>query len=43
MQDMEGNVLDEPRNPQMVFRMQLPKPVPAMSILRRAVELSPED
>lgn len=43
MQDADGNVLTEPRNPQMIFRMQLPKPVPALSILRRAVELSPED
>ena len=43
MQDLVGNALEEPRNPQMVFKMQLPKPVPALSILRRAVELSPED
>ena len=43
MRDVDGNVLTEPRNPQMVFQMQLPRPVPALSILRRAVELSPED
>ena len=43
MWDVDGNQLTEPRNPQMVFQMQLPKPVPALSILRRAVELSPED
>ncbi|MBQ6431037.1 MAG: U32 family peptidase [Oscillospiraceae bacterium] len=43
MQDADGELLTEPRNPQMVFYMQLPKPVPALSILRRAVELSPEE
>ena len=43
MRDMEGGRLEQPRNPQMVFQMQLPKQVPALSILRRAVELSPED
>ena len=43
MRDMEGGRLEQPRNPQMVFQMQLPKQIPALSILRRAVELSPED
>lgn len=40
MKDEAGQSLDQPRTPQMVFRMQLPKPVPPYSILRRAVELS---
>ena len=40
MQDADGLPLREPRTPQMVFRMQLPCPVPAMSIVRRAVDLS---
>ncbi|MBR4870336.1 MAG: U32 family peptidase C-terminal domain-containing protein, partial [Oscillospiraceae bacterium] len=43
MQDEEGNALEEPRNPQMVFRMQLPYKVPAWSIVRHAVELSAQD
>jgi putative protease len=40
MADMEGNALDEARTPQMKFTMKLPKPVPAMSMIRRAVDLS---
>ncbi len=40
MHDIEGAELTEPRNPQMVFTMQLPKRVPPFSILRHAVELS---
>ena len=40
MQDVEGNALAEPRTPQMRFYMHLPKPVPALSILRRCVDLS---
>ena len=40
MADMEGIPLEQPRTPQMHFTMQLPKPVPPFSILRRAVELS---
>ena len=36
----EGEPLDCPRTPQMVFTMQLPKPVPAYSFVRHAVELS---
>ena len=38
--DLEGNALEEPRTPQMQFTMQLPKQVPAMSMIRRAVDLS---
>ena len=40
MEDLEGIPLAEPRTPQMEFRMKLPKPVPAWSILRHAVALS---
>ena len=40
MQGEDGTDLREPRTPQMVFRMQRPRPVPPYSILRRAVELS---
>ena len=40
MTDLEGNPLEEPRTPQMKFYMQLPKPVPALSMLRRSVDLS---
>jgi putative protease len=43
MTDMEGNALEQPRTPQMLFRMQLPKAVPPMSILRHSVELSAKD
>ena len=42
MQNMDGNELAQPRNPQMLFRMRLPKQAPAFSILRHAVELSAE-
>ncbi len=42
MQDMDGNELTQPRNPQMLFRMRLPKQAPAFSILRHAVDLSAE-
>ena len=38
--DVEGNPLDEPRTPQMQFYLQLPKQVPALSMIRRAVDLS---
>ena len=38
--DTEGNALEEPRTPQMKFTMQLPKQVPAMSMIRRSVDLS---
>lgn len=40
MEDLEGNPLEEPRKPQMQFYLQLPCPVPAYSILRKAVDLS---
>ena len=40
MADMEGNVLEEPRTPQMKFTMQLPKQVPALSMIRRSCDLS---
>ena len=40
MADLEGNVLEEPRTPQMKFTMQLPKAVPALSMIRRSVDLS---
>ena len=40
MHDLEGNPLEEPRTPQMKFTMQLPKQVPAMSMIRRSVDLS---
>mgnify|MGYP003297781086 CR=1 FL=1 len=40
MQDMEGEPLAEPRTPEMEFYMQLPKQVPAMTMIRKAVDLS---
>ena len=40
MHDTEGNPLEEPRTPQMKFSVQLPKQVPAMSMIRRSVDLS---
>ena len=40
MEDQDGLPLTEPRTPQMVFRMRLPRQVPAMSILRIARPLS---
>jgi len=42
MMTIENEPLIEPRTPQMQFYLQLPKPVPAMSILRRNVDLSPK-
>jgi len=36
----DGGELLEPRTPQMIFTMRLPKPVPPWSILRRRVDLS---
>ena len=42
MQDLDGNPLDEPKTPQMQFYLRLPKPVPACSIIRRSVDLSPK-
>ncbi|MBR3950286.1 MAG: U32 family peptidase, partial [Oscillospiraceae bacterium] len=35
IRDEEGNPLEEPRKPEMKFTMQLPKQVPAMSMIRR--------
>ena len=43
MADLDGNVLLEPKTPQSRFTMQLPRPVPPMSFLRHAVELSARD
>lgn len=40
MEDRDGLPLEEPRNPRMIFRMQLPQPVPPCSIVRHAVDLS---
>ena len=40
MAGMDGTPLEQPRTPQMNFTMQLPRPVPPYSMLRRAVELS---
>ena len=40
MTDCEGNTLEEPKTPQMRFMMQLPRQVPAMSMIRRSVDLS---
>ena len=34
MEDMEGQPLSEPKNPQMLFKMQLPKRVPPLSFVR---------
>lgn len=34
MNTLEGAALEEPKNPQMRFQMQLPEPVPPLSILR---------
>ena len=42
MWDEENSPLEEPRKPEMVFTIRLPKPVPAKSIIRRAVDLSPK-
>ena len=38
--DIGKNPLDEPRTPQMKFYIQLPKQVPAFSMIRRSVDLS---
>ena len=40
MQDLDGNELTEPKKPEMQFYLQLPCQVPAMSILRKSVDLS---
>ena len=40
MWDEEKTPITEPKKPEMTFTMQLPKAVPAKSIIRRAVDLS---
>nr|WP_326186394.1 U32 family peptidase [uncultured Oscillibacter sp.] len=40
MTDGEGQPIDEPRTPQMIFRMKLPRAVPPCTLVRHAVELS---
>ena len=40
MKDMEGETLAEPRTPEMEFYLQLPKQVPALTMIRKAVDLS---
>lgn len=40
MEDAEGNPLEEPRTPKMLFSIQLPQAVPPYTILRRSVDLS---
>jgi len=40
MTDMEGLVLEEPRTPQMKFRLPLGRHVPPLTILRHSVDLS---
>lgn len=40
MKGEDGGDLHEPRTPQSVFTMQLPRPVPAWSIVRKKVDLS---
>ncbi len=42
MEDMDGLPLREPKTPRMAFKMRLPEPVPAWSILRAARNLSPK-
>ena len=43
MEDSEGFALREPRTPQTVFKMKLPRYVPPMSFVRHAVSLSAKD
>lgn len=43
MHDLEGFELYEPRTPQTVFKMKLPRYVPPMSFVRHAVSLSAKD
>ena len=40
MTDVDGEPLSEPKTPQMVFHMKLPRAVPPMSFVRHAVDLS---
>ena len=41
MTDSDGFPLTEPRKPRMRFSMELPRPVPPLSLIRRQVSLSP--
>jgi putative protease len=43
MTDGDGLPLPLARNPQMTFHMKLPRPVPALSLVRHAVELSAKE
>ena len=40
MWDAEGEPLTEPKKPEMKFTIRLSKPVPALSVIRKAVDLS---
>ena len=40
MRDETGTVIEEPRNPQMLLKLRLPRPVPPMTLVRHQVELS---
>ena len=42
MTDTDGAPLEEPKTPQMRFLLRLPKQIPACTILRRSVDLSPK-
>lgn len=40
MRDEAGTVIEEPRNPQMLLKLRLPRQVPPMTLMRHQVELS---
>ena len=40
MRDEAGTVIEEPRNPQMLLKLRLPRQVPPMTLVRHQVELS---
>ena len=40
MRDENGIVMEEPRNPQMLLKLRLPRQVPPMTLMRHQVELS---
>ena len=40
MRDEAGTVIEEPRNPQMLLKLRLPRSVPPMTLVRHQVELS---
>ena len=40
MRDESGAAVEEPKNPQMLLRVKLPRQVPPMTLVRHAVELS---